>query len=59
VIWYRVTTPPFTCAFAVDEHDIIVDGAPIMRRWLGQSVHVFARWVRKSWPGETGFQALE
>lgn len=44
--WYYVMVPDrYACAFAVED-ERIVDCAPIMKSWLGRSVHDYAVWAR-------------
>jgi hypothetical protein len=39
---YWVTCPKFTCLVDVNEHDVIVGGAPIVRQWIGKKFYKFA-----------------
>lgn len=49
---FRVDVPPrgdkegFVALFAVHRSGKIVEAAPVMGRWVGQSVDAFARWAR-------------
>lgn len=46
--WFQVDIPTkYCCAFAINESDIIMVSAPIMRWAVGRSVHEYAAWARK------------
>lgn len=51
--WYWLSTDRMTVAVACDEEDMIVEAAPIVRRFVGQPAANLGRWLRK----QGGFRA--
>lgn len=43
---YQISCSKFTCSFSVED-DVIVDAAPIIRKFIGQPWGNLIRWVNK------------
>jgi hypothetical protein len=52
--WYWLSTDRMTVGVAVDEHNVIVKAAPIVRRFIGQPSTNLGSWLRK----QGGFRAV-
>ena len=45
--WWWLSCDRFTVAVALDENDVIVVAAPIVRKFIGQPSTNLGRWMRK------------
>jgi len=43
---YYVSTPDFTCHVQTDEHGIVKDTAPLLRKFVGQPIENLIGWCR-------------
>lgn len=47
---YRITTRWMTAGFVCDDKDIIVESAPILKRFIGQKPNNILAWAKKKDP---------
>jgi hypothetical protein len=54
-LWF--SCPSFTVRLVVNEHNVIVDAAPIVSRFIGQPLSNLERWALSRW-GDIAVQEL-
>lgn len=54
--WWRISGPHLTCAVKV-ENGIVVEGAPIIKRFIGQPSRNLGRWMRSY--GDFTFERID
>jgi len=54
---YRVVLPHYCCGFLVNEHNIIVRSAPVMRWAVGKTLAQYAAWAESKGGKVHGYEA--
>ena len=52
-VWF--TCQGFTITMVLSENDVIVGGAPVISKFLGQPFDNLVAWAKRKWPGSVEY----